>query len=162
MLKEQNSKSKERLRLEEQRAKYEQKLREQIKKDEKRQRERERALKLLIGELFVKHLPDYMLYEEAELERIVAAAMESEDCRSMIELIRAEAEGATATTEPQSLKDKQKAKEITEPEDIVNEGDETDADYPVAEEDSREYEVNEESEEDEDSSDESDDEDGEE
>lgn len=62
-----------------------------------------------------------MLYEEAELERIVAAAMESEDCRSMIELIRAEAEGATATTEPQSLKDKQKAKEITEPEDIVNE-----------------------------------------
>ena len=162
MLKEQNSKSKERLRLEEQRAKYEQKLREQIKKDEKRQRERERALKLLIGELFVKHLPDYMLYEEAELERIVAAAMESEDCRSMIELIRAEAEGATATTEPQSLKDKQKAEEITEPEDIVNEGDETDADYPVAEEDSREYEVNEESEEDEDSSDESDDEDGEE
>ncbi len=60
------------------------------------------------------------------------------------------------------MKDKQKAKEITEPEDIVNEGDETDADYPVAEEDSREYEVNEESEEDEDSSDESDDEDGEE
>ena len=48
-----------------------------------------------------------MLYEEAELERIVAAAMEAEDCRGMIELIRAEAESATATTEPQSLKDKQ-------------------------------------------------------
>ena len=63
MLQEQNSKSKERLRLEEQRAKYEQKLREQIKKDERRQREREKSLKLLIGELFTKHLPDYMLYE---------------------------------------------------------------------------------------------------
>lgn len=75
MLQEQNSKSKERLRLEEQRAKYEQKLREQIKKDERRQREREKSLKLLIGELFTKHLPDYMLYEEAEMERIVAAAM---------------------------------------------------------------------------------------
>ena len=68
MLQEQNSKSKERLRLEEQRAKYEQKLREQIKKDERRQREREKSLKLLIGELFTKHLPDYMLYEEAEME----------------------------------------------------------------------------------------------
>ena len=66
MLQEQNSKSKERLMLEEQRAKYEQKLREQIKKDERRQREREKSLKLLIGELFTKHLPDYMLYEEAE------------------------------------------------------------------------------------------------
>ena len=158
MLKEQNSKSKERLRLEEQRAKYEQKLREQIKKDEKRQRERERALKLLIGELFVKHLPDYMLYEEAEMERIVAAAMESEDCRSMIELIRAEAEGATATTEPQSLKDKQKAEEITEPEDMGND-DESDEDDPASEED---FGEDEESEEDEDSSDEPDDEDGEE
>lgn len=132
MLKEQNSKSKERLRLEEQRAKYEQKLREQIKKDEKRQRERERSLKLLIGELFVKHLPDYMLYEEAELERIVAAAMESEDCRSVIEALRAEAEDATDTTEPQSLKDKQKAEEITEPEDMGNddESDEDSSDEP--------------------------------
>ncbi len=35
-LQDQNSKSKERIRLEEQRAKYEQKLREQIKKDERR------------------------------------------------------------------------------------------------------------------------------
>ena len=61
MLKELSNKSRERLRLEEQRAKYGQKLREQIKKDEKRQREREKALKLLIGELFIKHLPDYML-----------------------------------------------------------------------------------------------------
>ena len=57
MLKEQNSKSKERIRLEEQRAKYEQKLREQIKKDEKRQREREKALKLLIGGLFCEASP---------------------------------------------------------------------------------------------------------
>ena len=73
MFQEQNSKSKERLRLKEQRAKY-----EQIKKDERRQREREKSLKLLIGELFTKHLPDYMLYEEAEMERIVAAAMGSE------------------------------------------------------------------------------------
>ena len=56
MLQEQNSKSKERLRLEEQRDKYEQKLREQIKKDERRQREREKSLKLLIGELFTKNL----------------------------------------------------------------------------------------------------------
>ena len=161
MLKEQNSKSKERIRLEEQRAKYEQKLREQIKKDEKRQRERERALKLLVGELFVKHLPDYMLYEEAELERIVAAAMESEDCRSMIKLIRAEAEGATATTEPKSLKDKQKAEEIAEPEDMGND-DESDEDEPASEEDFGEDEGDEESEEDADSSDEPDDEDGEE
>ena len=158
MLKELNSKSKERIRLEEQRAKYEQKLREQIKKDEKRQRERERALKLLVGELFVKHLPDYMLYEEAELEKIVAAAMESEDCRSMVETIRAEAEGATATTEPQSLKDKQKAEDITEPEDMGN-NDESDEDDPASEEDFGEDEGDEESEEDEDSSD---DEDGEE
>ena len=158
MLKELNSKSKERLRLEEQRAKYEQKLREQIKKDEKRQRERERSLKLLIGELFVKHLPDYMLYEEAELERIVAAAMESEDCRSVIEAIRAEAEDATDTTEPQSLKDKQKAEEITEPEDMGND-DKSVEDDPTSEEDFGEDEGDEESEEDEDSSD---DEDGEE
>jgi len=134
MLKELSNKSKERLRLEEQRAKYEQKLREQIKKDEKRQRERERALKLLIGELFVKQLPDYMLYEETELERIVAAAMDSDDCRGMIELIRTEAEGATATTEPRSLKDKQKAEEITEPEDMGYD-DESDEDDLVSEED---------------------------
>lgn len=91
MLQEQNSKSKERLRLEEQRDKYEQKLREQIKKDERRQREREKSLKLLIGELFTKNLPDYMLYEEAEMERIVAAAMGSDDCRAEIESIKAEA-----------------------------------------------------------------------
>ena len=38
-----------------------------------------------IGELFMKHLPDYMLYEEAEMERIVAAAMESDACRNEIE-----------------------------------------------------------------------------
>ena len=95
MLQEQNSKSRERLRLEEQRAKYEQKLREQIKKDEKRQREREKSLKLLIGELFTKHLPDYMLYEEAEMEKIVAAAMGSDDCSATIEAIKAEAENAT-------------------------------------------------------------------
>ncbi len=161
MLKELSNKSKERLRIEEQRAKYEQKLREQIKKDEKRQRERERALKLLVGELFVKYLPDYMLYEEAELERIVTAAMESEECRGMIELIRAEAEGATATTEPQSLKDKQKAEEITEPEDMGND-DESDEDDPDSEEVFGEEEGDKESEEDEDSSDEPDDEDGEE
>ena len=91
MFQEQNSKSKERLRLEEQRAKYEQRLREQIKKDERRQREREKSLKLLIGELFTKHLPDYMLYEEAEMERIVAAAMGSDACRNEIESIKAEA-----------------------------------------------------------------------
>ena len=97
MFQEQNSKSKERLRLEEQRAKYEQKLREQIKKDEKRQREREKALKLLIGELFTKNLPDYMLYEEAEMERIVAAAMGSDACRDAIESIKAEAGNAIGT-----------------------------------------------------------------
>ena len=98
MFQEQNSKSKERLRLKEQRAKYEQKLREQIKKDEKRQREREKSLKLLIGGLFTKHLPDYMLYEEAEMERIVAAAMESNACRNEIESIRAEAGNAAGTS----------------------------------------------------------------
>jgi len=97
MLQEQNSKSKERLRLEEQRAKYEQKLREQIKKDERRQREREKSLKLLIGELFTKHLPDYMLYEEAEMERIVAAAMGSDACRAEIESIKVEAGNAVGT-----------------------------------------------------------------
>ena len=97
MLQEQNSKSKERLRLEEQRAKYEQKLREQIKNDERRQREREKSLKLLIGELFTKHLPDYMLYEEAEMERIVAAAMGSDACRAEIESIKAEAGNAAGT-----------------------------------------------------------------
>ena len=161
MLKEQNSKSKERLRLEEQRAKYEQKLREQIRKDEKRQREREKALKLLIGGLFVKHLPDYMLYEDVEMERIVAAAMESEDCRNVIEAIRAEAEGLTGTAEPKRLKDQQKVVEITEPEDMEND-DESDADDPAAKEDFGEDEVNEESEEDEESYDESDDEDSEE
>ena len=116
MLKEQNSKSKERLRLEEQRAKYEQKLREQIKKDEKRQREREKALKLLIGELFVKHLPDYMLYEEAELERIVAAAMESEDCRSIIEAIRSEAADTHANGESDVVKSQGKVVEKAEQE----------------------------------------------
>ena len=89
MLQEWNSKSRERLRLEEQRAKY-----EQIKKDEKRQREREKSLKLLIGELFMKHLPDYMLYEEAEMERIVAAAMGSDACGNEIESIKAEAGNA--------------------------------------------------------------------
>ena len=98
MFQEQNSKSKERLRLEEQRAKYEQKLREQIKKDERRQREREKSLKLLIGELFTKHLPDYMLYEEAEMERIVAAAMGSDACRDAIESIKAEAGNTTGTS----------------------------------------------------------------
>ena len=97
MFQEQNSKSKERLRLEEQRAKYEQRLREQIKKDERRQREREKSLKLLIGELFTKHLPDYMLYEEAEMERIVAAAMGSDACRAEIESIKAEAGNAAGT-----------------------------------------------------------------
>ena len=161
MLKEQSSKSKERIRLEEQRTKYEQKLREQIKKDEKRQREREKALKLLIGGLFVKHLPDYMLYEDAEMERIVAAAMESEDCRNVIEAIRAEAEGLTGTAESQSLKNKQETVENTEPEDMEND-DESDADDPIAEEDSGEYEGDEESEEDEESYDDPDDEDSEE
>ena len=96
MFQEQNSKSKERLRLEEQRAKYEQKLREQIKKDERRQREREKSLKLLIGELFTKHLPDYMLYEEAEMES--ATAMGSDDCRTEIESIKEEAGNATGTS----------------------------------------------------------------
>ena len=43
-----------------------------------------------IGELFMKHLPDYMLYEEAEMERIVAAAMGSDACRNEIESIKAE------------------------------------------------------------------------
>jgi len=95
---EQNSKSKERLRFEEQRAKYEQKLREQIKKDERQQREREKSLKLLIGELFTKNLPDYMLYEEAEMERIIAAAMGSDACRDAIESIKAEAGNATGTS----------------------------------------------------------------
>ena len=52
------------------------------------------TLKLLIGELFMKHLPDYMLYEEAEMERIVAAAMGSDDCRAEIESIKEEAGNA--------------------------------------------------------------------
>ena len=39
-----------------------------------------------------------MLYEEAEMERIVAAAMESDDCRSAIEAIKAEAENVTGTS----------------------------------------------------------------
>ena len=80
---------------------------------------------------------------------------------SVIEAIRAEAEDATDTTEPQSLKDKQKAEEITEPEDMGND-DESDEDDPASEEDFGEDEGDEESEEDEDSSDEPDDEDGEE
>ena len=104
MLQEQNSKSKERIRLEEQRAKYEQKLREQIKKDERRQREREKSLKLLIGELFTKYLPDYMLYEEAEMERIVAAAMGSDACRNEIESIKAEAGNAAGTASDDAQK----------------------------------------------------------
>ena len=142
MLKEQNSKSKERLRLEEQRAKYEQKLREQNRKDEKRQREREKALKLLIGGLFVKHIPDYMLYEDVEMERIVAAAMESEDCRNMIEAIRAEAEGETETTEPPTLKSQQKATEIAELEDMENDV-ESDEDGLASEEDEESEELEE-------------------
>ena len=128
MLKEQNSKSKERIRLEEQRAKYEQKLREQIKKDEKRQRERERALKLLIGELFVKHLPDYMLYEEAELERIVTAAMKSEDCRCMIEAIKSEAVNASLNGKSDAVKRVSKAVEKTEPQETEGYDDSTSAD----------------------------------
>ena len=42
----------------------------------------------------MKHLPDYMLYEEAEMERIVAAAMGSDACRNEIESIKAEAGNA--------------------------------------------------------------------
>lgn len=121
-----------------------------IKKDEKRQREREKALKLLIGGLFVKHLPDYMLYEDAEMERIVVAAMESEDCRNMIETIRAEAEGKTETTEPQTLKGQQKATEIAESEDTENDN-ESDEDGLASEEGFGEDEVNEEPKEDEES-----------
>ena len=128
MLKEQNSKSKERIRLEEQRAKYEQKLREQIKKDEKRQRERERTLKLLVGELFVKHLPDYMLYEEAELERIVTAAMKSEDCRSMIELIRSEAADNLDNEKPVTDKRVSKTAKNSIPEETERYDDSTSAD----------------------------------
>ena len=60
-----------------------------------------------------------------------------------------------------ALKNKQKAEEITEPEDMGND-DESDEDDPVSEEDFGEDEGDEESEEDEDSSDEPDDEDGEE
>ena len=82
--------------------------------------------------------------------------MESEDCRSVIEAIRAEAEDATDTTEPQSLKDKQKAGEITEPEVIGND-DESDEDDLTSEKDFGENEGDEKSEEDEDSSDEPDD-----
>lgn len=43
-------------------------------------------------------LPDYMLYEEAEMERIVAAAMGSDDCRAEIESIKEEAGNATGTS----------------------------------------------------------------
>ena len=152
MLKELNSKSKERLRLEEQRAKYEQKLREQIKKDEKRQRERERALKLLVGELFVKHLPDYMLYEEAELERIVAAAMESEDCRNMIETIRYEAtddsENEKSGTDKRVSKNVKNS--IPEETEVFDDTASSDEDEPVLEDDFEGFGEEEESDEDDD------------
>ena len=39
-----------------------------------------------------------MLYEEAEMERIVAAAMGSADCRAEIESIKAEAGNVTGTS----------------------------------------------------------------
>lgn len=96
MLQEQNGKSRERILIEERMAKERLRLQEQIKKDNQRQRERERKLKYLIGGIFAKYLPDYLLFEEAEMERIIGAAMNSKDCKKVIVAIREEAAGGSA------------------------------------------------------------------
>ena len=100
MLQEQSSKSKERIRMEERLEKDRQRLQEQIRRESRRQKEREKKLKALIGGLFIRHLPDYLLYEEAEMERIVEAAMQSEDAQAVIAQIKAEAEGQKEKTAP--------------------------------------------------------------
>ena len=93
-----------------------------------------------------------MLYEEAELERIVAAAMDSDDCRGMIETIRSEAADASENEKSGTDKGVSKTAKNSMPEEteVFDDSESADEDEPVMEDDFEDSGEEEESDEDDD------------
>jgi len=87
---ESNGKSKELMALEARMKELQRKRQEQILKDEKKERELERRIRACIGDMVIQYLPEYRRYEKNELEAIIEAAMNSRNCRKMIDKIQGE------------------------------------------------------------------------
>jgi hypothetical protein len=64
---------------------------QRVKRDKAvKKRKLENHYKYIAGGIVMKYLPDMCDYDELELNRIIGAAMKSEQCRSITELVRRE------------------------------------------------------------------------
>jgi hypothetical protein len=76
-----------------------------------RKRKLENHYKYLAGGIVMKYLPNLCDYEELELNRIIAAAIKSVQCQSIIELVRRE---SSENKVPETAHDKRVELDIEE------------------------------------------------
>jgi hypothetical protein len=78
-----------------------------------KKRKLENHYKYIAGGIVMKYLPDMCDYDELELNRIIGAAMKSEQCRSITELVRRE---SAENEMPETAHDKSEEADIEEEE----------------------------------------------
>ena len=85
-----NEKSAEVLKAEEQLAQAKARLQEVKRKESLKRRKEENQHKYMMGGIVHKYFPECYQFDELELNRIIASGMKSEQCQRMIELVKKE------------------------------------------------------------------------
>ena len=88
-----NEKSAEVLRAEEMLAQAKARLAEAKKKASQQKRKEENQYKYMMGGIVHKYFPECYGFDEHELNRILAAAIKSEQCQRIIEIVKRESAG---------------------------------------------------------------------
>ena len=127
---EENLKSEAQLKLLEKLERDKKKLQEQVKKDHDRVEELKKQAKSSIGDLFIKHLPDFYNFDPDELSEIIDTAMKQKATRDKIAAIRKKAEASSEEYAGETEDDYDEESD-----------DETDGIYGGVEEDSEERDV---------------------
>ena len=85
-----NEKSPEVLRAEEQLAQAKARLVEAKRKESAKKRKEENQHKYMMGGIVHKYFPECYQFDELEMNRIIASAIKSEQCRRIIEIVKKE------------------------------------------------------------------------
>ena len=85
-----NEKSAEVLRAEEQLAQAKARLAEAKRKESAKKRKEENQHKYMMGGIVHKYFPECYQFDEQELNRIIASGIKSEQCQRIIEIVKRE------------------------------------------------------------------------
>lgn len=102
-----NEKSAEVLRAEEQLAQAKARLAEAKRKESAKKRKEENQHKYMMGGIVHKYFPECYQFDEQELNRIIASGIKSEQCQRIIEIVKRE--GAEKSVNPFSKSEREVA-----------------------------------------------------